>query len=67
MTPVYHKIIIDEAESPDRQETLAQVEMDAWVRFACASISAGCNSHIACATADVMLQGFLDRFVVMEE
>lgn len=58
---LYRKIV-DVLESPDQQETLAHIEMDAWVRFACASISAYDGPVAACKMADRMLNEFRNRF-----
>lgn len=62
-----YRTILDVPESPDRQETLAYIEMDAWVHFACAMLSSGVDSKLSCSEADRMLQEFQDRFVAVEE
>ncbi len=51
--------------SPDHEEVVAQMEMDAWVRFAAASLSTGtCRSYEdAAKAADEMMVGFRSRFI----
>ena len=58
---LYRKLV-DVRASADRQETLALIEIDAWVRFASASLTNGGTVESACVEADALLKEFRDRF-----